>query len=245
MNEFTVKISGKQAGEEVSVQHAPLKEIKETLEALYALIAHTSDSSEPASVSFRDGSLAVVAQLPPQTGSYLAEVMRQPQHNADEEYANFIGKLAKSSRISGLDFSVLQDDVEVVQITPHGGAELRVREPRWVTTTLTMTGRILNMGGRRPNIHVESEHSGETYIVSIDQKTIQELRLYQRYVFDVQAEQAFDDASKLRNMKYRSHLLLAKRMSIEELIALEAPKWADVADPDAWVAMLRGNSDLS
>lgn len=33
-----------------------------------------------------------------------------------------------------------------------------------------------------------------------------------------------------------------KRMSIEELIALESPKWADVPDPDAWVAALRGRT---
>lgn len=243
MNEFTVRISGKQAGEEVSVQHVPLKEVREALDALYVLISKTSDQPNPA-VSFRDGSLEVVAALPVQTAFYLDEVMRQQRTGADERYMDFIRRLERTSRTSGLVFEVLSDAVAVATITPAEGANLRVREPVWVRTTLTFTGQVLSMGGKRPNIHVVSDHTGETHIIAIDAKAIQELRPYQRYVFDVQAEQAFDDAGQLRNMKYRSHLPLGRRMGIQELIASEAPKWADVSDPDAWVDELRGNSGV-
>jgi hypothetical protein len=224
MSEFTVKISGKQAGEEVSVLHAPLKEVREVLDALYALIARTSDEPEPAAVSFRDGSLALGLTLPSQTGAYLAEVLQQRQPGTDEPYMVFIRSLERSSRTSGLDFAVLSDDVQVANVTPRDGANLQAREARWIRTTLTLTGRIQSLGGKRPNIHVVSEQTGETLIVAIDQKAIQELRPYQRYVFDVQAEQAFDDPRKLRNLKYRAHLSAQQRMGVEELIAQEAPK---------------------
>lgn len=245
MSEFTVKISGKQAGEEVSVLHAPLKEVREALDALYTLISKTSDGPEQSAVSFQDGSLNVVASLPTQTTLYLDDVTQQRHPNADEPYMIFIHSLERSSRTSGLDFTVLRDDVQAAFITPHEGAKLRVREPRWVQTTLTLTGKILSMGGKRPNIHVVSDHSGETYIIATNEKTIQGLQAYQRYVFDVQAEQAFDNPSKLRGLKYRSHLLVGKRLSIQELIASEAPKWADVTDPDAWIAAQRGNSGVN
>ena len=244
MGDFTVRISGKQAGEEVSVQHAPLKEVREALDALYTLIAKTSDGPEPAAVGFRDGSLKVVASLPVQTRIYLDDVMQQRQPSADEPYMAFIRTLERSSRTSGLDFDVLRDDVQVAHVTPHEGAKLLAREPRWVRTTLTFSGQVLSMGGKRPNVHVVSDHTGQTYIIAIDEKTIQALRPYQRYVFDVQAEQALDDPAKLRNIKYRAHLPLGGRMSVQDLIASEAPKWADEPDPEAWLSKLRGNSGV-
>lgn len=244
MSEFTVKISGKQAGEEVSPQHAPLKELKEALEALHKLIRETSEQAEQTSIGFRSGSLAVVASLPLDTAVYLSEVTQVKRPKADEPYMAFIQALEASSRRSGLDFTVLRDDVQTAVITPREGANLRAIEPRWVRTTLTFTGQVLSMGGRKPNIHVISEHTGDTYILSIDAKTIQQFQLYHRYVFDVQAEQAFEDPGKLRNFKYRAHLPISARMSLEELIRREGPKWAEVSDPDAWVAKLRGTRDL-
>ncbi len=244
MNEFTIRISGKQAGEEVSPTHAPLKEVKEIFDALYALIRQTTGENEPSVVSFKAGSLMVVAHPPLSTLTHLDEVIREGHPQSDQPYTRFVEQLEKVSRNSGLDMALLRDDVVVASITPKEGASLRPREPLWVRTTLTLSGLIMNMGGKNPNIHVLEDHTFETRIIAIDGQTVQDLRLYKlRYIFDVEAEQALEDPSKLRNFKYRSHLAIPQKMSLQDFIAAESPKWSDVDNAEDWVSVMRGRLD--
>lgn len=100
------------------------------------------------------------------------------------------------------------------------------------------------MGGKNPNIHVLEDHTFETRIIAIDGQTVQDLRLYKlRYIFDVEAEQALEDPSKLRNFKYRSHLAIPQKMSLQDFIAAESPKWSDVDNAEDWVSVMRGRLD--
>jgi hypothetical protein len=243
MSEFAIRMSGKQVGEEVSPNHAPLKEIKEILDALYALINRTSNTNEPSAVSFHSGSLIVVTRPPQQTLDYLDAVAQQRHLNKDEPYMDFISKLERVSRVSGLDFSFLRDDVQIATITPKEGASLSAREPIWIHTTLTFSGEIMNMGGVNTNVHIRDDQTSETRIVSIDRQTVVQMRLYDRYVFDVDAEQVLWDASKLRNMRYRAHLAIPKAMTIYDLISSESKKWSDIENPEDWVGSIRGRSD--
>ncbi|MDO4245342.1 MAG: hypothetical protein Q4C89_04920 [Deinococcus sp.] len=245
MTELKIRITGVQDGSEVSPLNAPLKEVRDVLDALYKLIDSTDESDTDVTVRFERGSLAVVTPLPITTAAQLAYAALQPQLRIGEPYHQFVTSLERTSKRGRLNMSVERDDVRLVSIGHETGANLHTLEPRWVKTTLSITGEIVNMGGKNPNIHVQAADTGDTHIIAIDRRSVQELRLYHRYVFDVQAEQTFDEGRKLRNLKYRSHLTYPKRLSLQEMIEREAPKWADVENPDEWLSQLRGSRDYN
>ena len=223
----------------VSIEHAPLKELHEIFNALYKFINDTSREVDTVFVELQEGSVIVNAELPPATAVYVAQEIEKKEYKRSNSLYTFISALERVSRTSGLTADVSIDDHLTYVITPQQGAGLTLKEPLWLKTELTIHGRIQDIGGKCPNIHIITQQYGEL-IVDIDIASAQSLTVYKSYTFNLTAEQNWDDPAELRNVKFVSVDLLPQQITLEQFIELEESNWEDVDNALDWVANLRG-----
>lgn len=237
--ELTLKLDGMFEGKQVSIDNAPLDTVAQTLDALRAFVRATSDTPTAASVGFGTGSLAIYQHLPFDTAIALRASMALEEVAENDPYINLVSSLVRAVRDRDLYISFLEGDRELLRVQSDG-VQLNIVEDAWVETTTTIFGQLIDLGGKNPNIHVETEEYGRLRI-DATREQIRRLQAYTYYNFSIECEMLFHDTIMYRQCKLRDFMIAHGDISIFEAIAVESAKWEGIGDIAGWVRSVRGD----
>ncbi|BBN96035.1 hypothetical protein DEIGR_100510 [Deinococcus grandis] len=241
METLKIRVEGEFDGRKVSLSNVPLAAMTTSFEALKKLLARTSNMADQTSVSLVEGSVCVEAHLPTDAAVVLGRSTRERTLSESDPYAEFVRTLERAASQSGLTYSVYEDQSELTRITPERGASLTITQRKWIHTSMMIYGFLFNMGGKNPNIHVETEEYGRVRI-DIDQRSIRSLQLYQYYNFEVEGPILLENPPQLGALKFVRAIRASGETSLEEAIAIEGPKWAG-GDSMKWLEELRRGAE--
>lgn len=239
VTDLTLKLDGTFEGQKVTLENAPLDTVTQALEALRTFVRATSDRASTASVGFGSGSLAIHPQLPPDSAVVFQTSLAMESFSEGDAYLELMGSLQKALRERDLYFAVMLGEREALRVKSDG-VLLNVVEESWLETTTTVFGQLIDLGGKKPNIHVETEEYGKLRI-DATRDQIRRLQAYTFYNFSIQCQILLQDLPVYRDCRLRDFTKAHGDIGIQEAIQLESPRWKDVGDVSAWVRSIRGS----
>lgn len=251
MKDLSIRISGTAGKTEegaellsqVNLDNAPLKEIHDTINAIYKFILDTADDVKECTVGFSKGSFLMNTHLPEKSAEFVENALKEDNFLPNDPYFVLLSSLERIARLSELDIDFGLDQKYSHRLTSTSGVGLVVKEPLWLKSELTVYGTVTNLGGKKPNVHFLTEDYGEI-IVSIDVRTAQRLTVYKSYNFNLIADQDFDNLSEIKNIKFISMDEPVDPIDLDEYVRREQHNWSDIQNPTSWVRSVRsGTSD--
>ena len=116
----------------------------------------------------------------------------------------------------------------------------------WVSVEKYLTGKVVNAGGKRPNIHLLIAGSDETLRVSATEQQLgaeKENQLYKEVTLQVQAEQNLNTKQlrAIRLIQFLPHTAEVDEQALATLWEKGRNAWRNVQSATGWVETLRGN----
>ena len=237
---LVVEVEGEREGVEISPSNAPIKELIDTLSAIRSFIYKTSKTPDSSIAEIGSGSLSISTKLPSDTSSYLIEARRRGYFKASEPFSVLVSSLENIASKYNFSVKIKYSDFNDITITPNGSSNFKTREAVWVNTVLVINGILIEMGGKVPNIHVDTEEYGIVKI-DIDYIPIKTLKLYEKYVFEVDSRQNWDSEKEVKGLIYRSHIHLGGPIAFGLAIKDIGSNWNKDAENDLeWFEKARG-----
>lgn len=249
MKDLSIRIDGNHMGlygqedenNKISLDNAPLKEIHDTINAIYKFILDTSEDMKECTLKFEEGSFVTNVELPEKSVEFINHALTEDEFSIDDPYYNLLSSLQRISRNSPsnlrIDFGF--DKTYYHYFTNESVIDIRLKEQTWLKSELTVYGKITNLGGKKPNFHLSTEDYGEI-IVNIDLFWAQKLTVYESYNFNLLVDQSFEDPTQIKNARFVSMDEAVKPISLSEYVKREENNWKDVVDPNGWVRSMRG-----
>lgn len=132
------------------------------------------------------------------------------------------------------------------KITITSKTSWRVKTPPlWVETEMTLSGKLVAAGGRKPNIHL-TVPGGKDVVLNATEEQIRSINgsdFYREVLADVTGQENLE-TGELRNLRIKNLRQARWEVSEEEWERFtDAGKkaWGDIKDPDRWLQELRGN----
>jgi hypothetical protein len=122
----------------------------------------------------------------------------------------------------------------------HGG------ENAWVSVEKHLTGKVIDLGGKSPNVHLVLADTGETVCVDATEQQLaaeEENHAYKNVTLRVQGEQHLRTKAlrNLRLIQFSPQTAEVDEKALASLWEKGREAWKEVKSAAAWVEALRGN----
>lgn len=224
----------------VSLEHMPIDELYHIAKIVRTFLKNANASENEKIVSIWEGSGCVAHQVPTQAQIELSNFVEMGRLGTKSIYRDYFNGLTKISKNSELEIDLSVSDQQKYFITPTQGIDIETPQPMWFWTELYVRGKVTNIGGKAPNIHISTQEYGEI-IIPVTEKQAQSFIVYKLYEFNLRVKQNDLEPDKVRDVSLISFTKFDYTpITLEEAISHEKDNWKDVDDPVSWVRSLRG-----
>lgn len=120
-------------------------------------------------------------------------------------------------------------------------------ENAWVSVEKYLAGKVIDLGGKSPNVHLVLTDTGETVCVDATEQQLaaeKENHAYKNVTLRVQGEQHLrtKELRKLRLLEFSPQTTEVDEQSLASLWQKGREAWKDVQSAAGWVESLRGNT---
>jgi len=124
---------------------------------------------------------------------------------------------------------------------------LHAGENAWVSVEKYLTGKVIDLGGKSPNVHLILTDTGETVCVDATEQQLaaeKENHAYKNVTLRVQGEQHLrtKELRKLRLLEFSPQTAEVDEQSLASLWQKGREAWKEVQSAAGWVESLRGNT---
>lgn len=190
----------------------PVKELIETLSAAKTFIGRTSQINHRSTVSIKDGSIHLDFDTPHKTLEYMNSKSGLIEYDNSEPLSQLVSTLSQIAVAGGVNVEVKAGSAGSFLIDYNGLSNFQIKQSIWLEATLVLNGPIIEIGGRNPNIHIDTEEYG-IKTIAIDQRSIREFSIYEVYAVEVDVLQNWDYPREFKNATYRSHIHIGNPIS--------------------------------